>query len=111
MVSIGGRDVAILLWKHGGHARRNEVSSALTAKTTVQTVNATPSANAAALPMRQERGVSDDSDNTDSEEEGYDSDVQHDRSMDYNLRILIAHDRAKEEKKEKIKQKTNQKHM
>jgi len=38
LVSIGGRDVAILLWKHGGHPLRNELSSSLTAKTTVQTV-------------------------------------------------------------------------
>jgi len=55
-------------------------------KTTVTTVSASPGV---ALPLRRERGESDDSDNTDSEEEGYDSDVQHDRAMDYNARILI----------------------
>lgn len=50
--------------------------------------------------MKKERGESDDSDNTDSEEEGYDSDVQHDRSMDYNARILIAPVRSKDDKKD-----------
>ena len=63
LVSIGGRDVATVIWKHQGSATTTSSG--------------------------QERGESDDSDNTDSEEEGYDSDVQHDRSMDYNARILI----------------------
>ena len=65
LISIGGRDVATLIWKHQGNASGTRTS------------------------LGQERGESDDSDNTDSEEEGYDSDVQHDRSMDYNARILI----------------------
>ena len=51
------------------------------------------------LPQH-EKGQSDDSDNTDSEEEGYDSDVQHDRNMDYNLRFLIDPTRGKTDKKE-----------
>lgn len=50
--------------------------------------------------VRKERGESDDSDNTDSEEEGYDSDVQHDRSMDYNKRFLIDPFRSKHNKKD-----------
>ena len=53
-------------------------------------------------PIRRERGESDDSDNTDSEEEGYDSDVQHDRSMDYNARILINPVRSKDDKQQTL---------
>jgi hypothetical protein len=74
-------------------------------KTTVKSVsaappNATTTSNSGVATIRQERGESDDSDNTDSEEEGYDSDVQHDRSMDYNARILIHPVEKKTEKKE-----------
>jgi hypothetical protein len=72
-------------------------------KTTVTTVRASPSSSSSAAPppvLRKERGESDDSDNTDSEEEGYDSDVQHDRKMDYNTRILIDPLRGKTDKKE-----------
>ncbi|CAF4959836.1 unnamed protein product, partial [Rotaria socialis] len=76
-------------------------------KITVANVRTTPTnskttttaaAPTAVAPVRQEKGESDDSDNTDSEEEGYDSDVQHDRSMDYNARILIDPVRPKTDK-------------
>jgi len=76
-------------------------------------VKAIPSSSApvavAAAAVRQQRGESDDSDNTDSEEEGYDSDVQHDRSMDYNARILIDPVRTKTDKKQTPKAPTTNK--
>ena len=109
LVSIGGRDVAALVWKH---ERSTAVDTVPTTpgKTTVKGVNATPVT--VANPNRPERGESDDSDNTDSEEEGYDSDVQHDRSMDYNTRILINPVRTKNDKKETPRPSTtNQKPM
>ncbi|CAF1659075.1 unnamed protein product, partial [Didymodactylos carnosus] len=56
-------------------------------------------------------GESDDSDNTDSEEEGYDSDVEHDRKMNYNTRILIESTRTKDEKHISRPTTTNQKPM
>jgi hypothetical protein len=55
-------------------------------RTTVTTVIVNPITT---VSRQRQRGESDDSDNTDSEEEGYDSDVQHDRDMDYNARFLI----------------------
>jgi len=79
-------------------------------KTTVKNVKAIPSTSTTTAAVRQrQRGESDDSDNTDSEEEGYDSDVQHDRSMDYNARILIDPVRAKTDKKETPKLSTTNK--
>ncbi|CAF1474328.1 unnamed protein product, partial [Adineta steineri] len=95
LISIGGRDVAALVWKH--EHRNTDIASSTVSKTTVNSVRATPSSTLASQP---ERPVSDDSDNTDSEEEGYDSDVQHDRNMDYNARILIKPVRTKDDKKE-----------
>jgi hypothetical protein len=81
-------------------------------KTTVKNVKAIPSISTTTAAVRQQRGESDDSDNTDSEEEGYDSDVQHDRSMDYNARILIDPVRTKTDKKETPKPSiTNKKPM
>ena len=76
-------------------------------RTTVKGTNAAPTATA----VRRDRGESDDTDNTDSEEEGYDSDVQHDRSMDYNARILIDPNRLKGDKKEVSRPVANQKPM
>lgn len=105
LVSIGGRDVAALIWKHEGPIDVEPTPG----KTTVKNVRATPpitTTSITAAKLRPERGESDDSDNTDSEEEGYDSDVQHDRSMDYNLRILIDPNRLKSEKKEEIIRRT-----
>lgn len=101
LVSIGGRDVAALIWKHEGAID----AEAIPGKTTVKNVRATPNGTSTAM-VRPERGQSDDSDNTDSEEEGYDSDVQHDRSMDYNARFLIAPDRLKAEKNEEARRRT-----
>ena len=101
MISIGGRDVAALVWKHEGSID----AEAIPGKTTVRNVRATPNETSTAM-VRPAHGQSDDSDNTDSEEEGYDSDVQHDRSMDYNKRILIDPDRLKLEKKEDIRRRT-----
>ncbi|CAF0858738.1 unnamed protein product [Adineta steineri] len=98
LISIGGRDVATLVWKHEHNSNVN-TSSSSDAKTTVKNVSAT-STNTAVAPLGRQRGESDDSDNTDSEEEGYDSDVQHDRSMDYNARILIHPVQSKNDKKE-----------
>ncbi|CAF0987237.1 unnamed protein product [Adineta ricciae] len=97
LVSIGGRDVATLVWKHERNADVDLLSSSQM-KTTVRSVSASPNAGVAKpVPVRHQRGESDDSGNTDSEEEGYDSDVQHDRSMDYNARILIHPKRDKKE--------------
>jgi hypothetical protein len=96
LVSIGGRDVATLVWKHE-RGRTVDVTPSIMSKTTATSVSASP---AASVTLQKARGESDDSDNTDSEEEGYDSDVQHDRAMDYNQRILINHDRTKLDKKE-----------
>ncbi|UJR16486.1 hypothetical protein I4U23_003389 [Adineta vaga] len=98
LVSIGGRDVAILVWKHERNTDIDILSSSQT-KTTVKDVSATTNATKT-ISVRRERGESDDSENTDSEEEGYDSDVQHDRSMDYNARILIHPVQPKNDKKE-----------
>ena len=101
LISIGGRDVATLVWKH--ERNTNDVVAAPTSekKANAKGVNASPTAAAAAaVGVRREQGQSDDSDNTDSEEEGYDSDVQHDRSMDYNARILIDPGRLRNEKKD-----------
>ncbi len=106
LISIGGRDVAILVWKHGD-APVVELPPTSQGKTTVKGVNAAPTA----AVVRKERGESDDTDNTDSEEEGYDSDVQHDRSMDYNARILIDPNRLKSDKKEINRPAVNQKPM
>lgn len=111
MVSIGGRDVATLVWKHD-HNPDVEVVPISQGKTTVKGVSAAPNAAPTVGAIRQERGESDDTDNTDSEEEGYDSDVQHDRSMDYNTRILIDPNRLKNDKKETNRPTaTNQKPM
>lgn len=98
LVSIGGGDTATLIWKHEGYADVEPTPG----KTTVKNVRATPTSKTPTAIPRPEKGESDDSDNTDSEEEGYDSDVDHDRQMDYNARILIARDRVKTEKKEEI---------
>jgi len=103
LISIGGRDVAILIWKHERNTNTDILSTTQT-KTTVKSISATPTTTA--LPVRQGRGESDDSDNTDSEEEGYDSDVQHDRSMDYNTRILIKPVQSKKDKKEILRPST-----
>ncbi|CAF3682759.1 unnamed protein product [Rotaria sp. Silwood1] len=107
LISIGGRDVAALVWKHE-HNTVADVVPTSQAKTTVKSLRATPTAatTVAAMPIRTERGESEDSDNTDSEEEGYDSDVQHDRSMDYNARILINPVRSKQDKQEKTRPST-----
>ncbi|CAF1609867.1 unnamed protein product [Rotaria magnacalcarata] len=83
LTSIGGRDVATLVWKHEC-SRDVENTSNFVSRTST---NETPTV--VLSPQRRPRGESDDSDNTDSEEEGYDSDVQHDRAMDYNSRFLI----------------------
>ncbi|CAF2961159.1 unnamed protein product [Rotaria sp. Silwood2] len=91
LISIGGGDVAILVWKHE-FDRGTEIVTNSTSRTTI---NASPSILA---PLQRQRGESDDSDNTDSEEEGYDSDVQHDRARDYNARLLIDPDRTKTNK-------------
>ncbi|UJR29986.1 hypothetical protein I4U23_017533 [Adineta vaga] len=91
LISIGGRDVAALIWKHD-HERKIDLVTNTMSRTTVKSVNANPLQ--VARPLQKERGESDDSDNTDSEEEGYDSDVQHDRAMDYNARILIDPNRS-----------------
>ena len=99
LISIGGRDVATLVWKHD-HTPEVEVAPTPQGRTTVRGVGAAPKAAPGAGAIRQERGESDDTDNTDSEEEGYDSDVQHDRSMDYNTRILIDPNRLKNTKKD-----------
>lgn len=101
LISIGGRDVAAIVWKHEGQ-RAIEITPSLMTRKSIVPVSATPNGNAAtttpmSLALKQERGESDDSDNTDSEEEGYDSDVQHDRKMDYNARFLINPIRAKTE--------------
>ena len=97
MISIGGRDVATLVWKHERNADVDLLSSSQM-KTTARSVSASPNAGVAKpVSVRHQRGESDDSGNTDSEEEGYDSDVQHDRSMDYNARILIHPKRDKKE--------------
>lgn len=114
-MSIGGRDVATLVWKHDRNSEINTVP-AVQRKTTVKSVRASPPSAAASPPatksIRPERGESDDSDNTDSEEEGYDSDVQHDRSMDYNARILIDPVRSKQDKPETTRSSgSNQKPM
>lgn len=98
LVSTGGGDTATVIWKHDGPFDIESVPG----KTTVKSVSAAP--NGTSVPIvRPEHGESDDSDNTDSEEEGYDSDVQHDRDMDYNTRILINPDRLKTEKKDEIR--------
>jgi hypothetical protein len=98
LISIGGRDVATIIWKHD-RDRTVDIAPTILSRTTVNSVRAGPSATA--LPvLKKDRGQSDDSDNTDSEEEGYDSDVQHDRQMDYNARILINPVRTKNDKKE-----------
>ena len=89
LISIGGRDIATLVWKH---VRDREIDISTTTSTTLSKRSVTgvnASSTPVTRPLRKERGESDDSDNTDSEEEGYDSDVQHDRNMDYNARILI----------------------
>lgn len=90
LISIGGRDIATLIWKH---VRDREIDLSTTTTTTTLSKRSVAGVNASsaplARPLQKERGESDDSDNTDSEEEGYDSDVQHDRNMDYNARILI----------------------
>lgn len=89
LVSIGGGDTATLIWSREG-IREINIPPPSQGKTTVRNVRATPpTTTATVVPVRREPGQSEDSDNTDSEEEGYDSDVQHDRSMDYNARILI----------------------
>ncbi|CAF1944366.1 unnamed protein product [Rotaria magnacalcarata] len=114
LISIGGRDVAALVWKH---ERNTDVETVPTSqgKITVANVRTTPTnskttttvtASTSVAPVRQEKGESDDSDNTDSEEEGYDSDVQHDRSMDYNARILIDPARTKSDKQANIRSST-----
>ena len=90
-MSIGGRDVAALVWKHE-QSRDVQLAPTTLSRTTVRGVGASPSV---AGGLQRERGESDDSDNTDSEEEGYDSDVQHDRNMDYNARFLINPVRSK----------------
>ncbi|CAF1543885.1 unnamed protein product, partial [Adineta ricciae] len=86
LISIGGRDIATLVWKHV-RDQEIDISTTTLSKRSATGVNA--SSIPLTRPLRKERGESDDSDNTDSEEEGYDSDVQHDRNMDYNARILI----------------------
>lgn len=123
LISIGGRDVATLVWRHDRNTEVEIIPSSISAptpplpptaqtKTTVRNVRATPTnTTTAPLTLRRERGESDDSDNTDSEEEGYDSDVQHDRSMDYNARILIDPIRTKHEKKDITPSTANRKHM
>ncbi|CAF3456731.1 unnamed protein product [Rotaria socialis] len=83
LISIGGRDVATLVWKHECSRAVENTSNVASRTSTAETPTAVLS------PQQQPRGESDDSDNTDSEEEGYDSDVQHDRAMDYNSRFLI----------------------
>ena len=96
MISIGGRDVAALVWKHE-RQRTTDIAPYSMSRTTVRNVTASPTVS---LPLQQQRGESDDSDNTDSEEEGYDSDVQHDRNMDYNARFLINPVRIQHENKD-----------
>lgn len=97
MVSIGGRDVATLIWNHD-HQREIESAPSTTYRTTTNgTTAAGNDSIASSIGIRKDHGESDDSDNTDSEEEGYDSDVQHDRAMDYSKRLLINPIRAKNE--------------
>ena len=99
LVSVGGRDVATLIWKHERNTEEIIAAPTSEKKTNAKSVNASSSAASVARVL-PEQGQSDDSDNTDSEEEGYDSDVQHDRSMDYNARILIDPGRLRNEKKD-----------
>lgn len=86
-----------MIWKHEFDRTVSNISENSIPKTTVKNVRASPSI---AAPVQRARGESDDSDNTDSEEEGYDSDVQLDRQRDYNQRLLINSDRAKSDKKD-----------
>ncbi|CAF1210286.1 unnamed protein product [Rotaria sordida] len=119
LISIGGRDVATIVWKHefdrgttiltDSMSRTTVNASPTTVKNSMSrtTVNANPTT--VTLPVQRQPGESDDSDNTDSEEEGYDSDVQHDRRMDYNARILINPIRTKTDVKD-IRKPTTEKH-
>lgn len=97
LVSIGGRDVATLVWKHDFHREIEPIPVASKQTPVTSARSALDVSSASSTGLRQERGESDDSDNTDSEEEGYDSDVQHDRDMDYTKRMLVNPIRAKNE--------------
>ncbi|XP_050404782.1 echinoderm microtubule-associated protein-like 6 [Patella vulgata] len=77
LMSIGGADTAVMVWSH------------------IMSANKTNTC-----------GESDDSD-TDSEEEGYDSDVEREKNMDYNTKIYVSPIREKEGVKPHCQQQDN----
>jgi microtubule-associated protein-like 6 len=86
LLSVGGNDTSLMVWKN---IATSDATSVIDAKSDVKSERASSNIKSNDLVVRNARkGESEDSE-TDSEEEGYDSDVKREHTLDYTKNIFV----------------------
>jgi hypothetical protein len=86
LISVGGNDTSIMIWNNLSITLVGPVDG--TSDSVKQTRSAVSIGHSEMVQLNSRKGESEDSE-TDSEDEGYDSDVKREHDIDYNKSINV----------------------